>query len=90
MTVIRARDRGVKPTERVRKLAAEALQARAAAKAADIESIITELRAAGITSRSGIAAALSGKGIPTARGAGVWTATQVSRVLARLLIPPGG
>jgi DNA invertase Pin-like site-specific DNA recombinase len=52
-------DRGAMPTARTRKLAAEALQARAAAKAADIGPIITELQAAGVTSRSGIAAALS-------------------------------
>jgi DNA invertase Pin-like site-specific DNA recombinase len=77
-------DRGVKPTARARKLAAEALQARAAAKAADIEPIIAELQAAGVTSRSGIAAALNEQSIPTARGDGSWTATQVSRVLARL------
>src|SRR5258708_11782679 len=68
-------DRGVKPTARARKLAAEALQARAAAKAADIGSIIADLRAAGVTSRTGIAAALSERGIPTARGNGTWTAT---------------
>ena len=77
-------DRGVKPTARARKLAAEALQARAAAKAADISPIIAELQAAGVTSWSGIAVALNEQGIPTPRGAGQWTATQVSRVLARL------
>jgi DNA invertase Pin-like site-specific DNA recombinase len=77
-------DRGVKPTAGARKLAAEALQTRAAAKAADVGSIIADLQAAGITSRTGIAAALSERGIPTARGNGAWTATQVSRVLARL------
>jgi DNA invertase Pin-like site-specific DNA recombinase len=77
-------DRGVKPTAKVRKLAVEAIQARAEAKAADIGPIIAELQAAGVTSRTGIAAALSEKGIPTARGNGAWTATQVSRVLARL------
>jgi DNA invertase Pin-like site-specific DNA recombinase len=77
-------DRGVKPTARARKLAMEAIKARAAAKAADIGPIIAELQAAGVTSRTGIAAALNEQAIPTARGDGVWTATQVSRVLARL------
>jgi DNA invertase Pin-like site-specific DNA recombinase len=77
-------DRGVAPTVRIRKLAAEAIQARADAKAADIAPIIAELRAAGVTSRTGIAAGLNDKGIPTPRGNGEWTATQVSRVLERL------
>jgi DNA invertase Pin-like site-specific DNA recombinase len=77
-------DRGVKPTAKARKLATEALQARSAAKAADIGPIIAELQAAGVTSRTRIAAALTEQGIPTARGAGQWTATQISRVLERL------
>jgi hypothetical protein len=33
----------------------------------------------------GIAVALNERGIPTARGHGEWTATQVMRVLARML-----
>src|SRR5215831_11576551 len=49
-------DRGVRPTAKVRKLAAEALRARAAAKAADIAPVIKELQDAGVTSLSGIAA----------------------------------
>jgi len=77
-------DRGVKPTARARKLAAEALQARAAAKAADIGPIIAELQAAGVTSQSGIAAALNEQAIPTPRGNGKWSATQVARVLERI------
>jgi DNA invertase Pin-like site-specific DNA recombinase len=77
-------DRGVKPTARARKLAVEAIQARAAARAADIGSIIADLQAAGVTSRTGIAAALSERGIPTARGNATWTPTQVTRVLARI------
>jgi DNA invertase Pin-like site-specific DNA recombinase len=77
-------DRGVAPTAKVRKLAAEALQARADAKASDIAPIIAELRAAGVTSQTGIAASLNEKGIPTPRGGDTWTATQVKRVLARL------
>jgi DNA invertase Pin-like site-specific DNA recombinase len=77
-------DRGVKPTARARKLAAEALQARAAAKAADIGPIIAELQAAGVTSQSGIAAALNEQAIPTPRGNGKWSATQVARILERI------
>ena len=37
-----------------------------------------------LTSLSGIAAALTERGIPTARGGSSWTAVQVGRVLARL------
>ncbi len=77
-------DRGVKPTARVRKLAVAAIQARATAKAADIGPIIADLQASGITTRTAIAAALNEKAVPTPRRKGRWSATQVSRVLARL------
>ena len=77
-------DRGVRPTAKARKLATEALQARAAAKAADIGPIIAELQASGVTSQSGIAAALNEQAIPTPRGNGKWSATQVARVLGRM------
>ena len=45
--------------------------------------IIKEL-AAGKTSLRAIAEGLNAQGIPTARGEGEWTATQVMRVLERL------
>lgn len=77
-------DRGVKPTARVRKLAVAAIQARATAKAADIGPIIADLQASGITTRTAIAAALNEQAVPTPRRKGRWSATQVSRVLARL------
>jgi DNA invertase Pin-like site-specific DNA recombinase len=76
--------RGGKPTAKTRKLATEAIQARAAAKAADIAPIIEELRAAGVTSQTALAKGLTEKGIPTPRGSGEWTATQIARVLERL------
>jgi DNA invertase Pin-like site-specific DNA recombinase len=56
---------------------------RSRARAADLEPIVRELQASGITSLSGLAKALNDKGIPTARG-GSWQAVQVQRVLARL------
>ena len=56
--------------------------ARAQAKAGDLAPVVAELRAAGTTSLSSIAAALNARGIPTARG-GRWSTMQVSRVLAR-------
>jgi hypothetical protein len=42
------------------------------------------VEAAGVTSLSGIAAALNARGIPTASGSGRWYHAQVRRLLARL------
>ena len=53
-----------------------ALRARADAKAVDLAPIKTSLRA--------IAEGLNAQGIPTSRGDGEWTATQVMRILERL------
>jgi DNA invertase Pin-like site-specific DNA recombinase len=58
---------------------------RADVRAADIGPTIRKLQAAGRTSLSAIAAGLNEAGIPTARGQGIWTATQVQRVLDRLV-----
>ena len=77
-------DRGVVPSKRARKLAAQSLQARATSRAGDIAPIIRELQAAGKTSLRAIADGLNDAGIPTARGQGSWSAVQVQRVLARL------
>jgi hypothetical protein len=60
----------------------EALRARADAKAANLAPIIKELRAAGKTSLSAIAAGLNDAGVPTARG-GKWSSPQVG-MLERL------
>ena len=59
----------------------EVRQQKAAARAADLLPVITELQAAGITSASALARALNDRDIPTARG-GRWQAVQVQRVLA--------
>jgi DNA invertase Pin-like site-specific DNA recombinase len=77
-------DRGVIPNARSHKASAEALRLRTAARAADLAPIIKELQAAGKTSLRAIAEGLNAQGIPTARGEGEWTATQVMRVLERL------
>ncbi len=53
------------------------------AQADRVGPTIAELRAAGITSATGLARALNQRGIPTAKG-GRWQAVQVQRVLARL------
>jgi DNA invertase Pin-like site-specific DNA recombinase len=76
-------DRGVIPTARARKASAEALQARAAKRAADLAPIVKELQDAGVKGLNGIAAGLNEKGITTPRGR-AWSATQVSRLLGLL------
>jgi hypothetical protein len=63
----------------------EARTARAYRAAADLAPVIAELRAAGITSLSDIAAALDARHIPTPGGAGHWHPAQVSRLLKRLV-----
>ena len=54
----------------------------AAARAADLRPIITDVRASGASSLREIAAGLNQRGIPAARG-GAWSAVQVKRVLER-------
>ena len=51
--------------------------------AASIQPAIDEIRAAGVTTLSGIAQCLTARGIRTSRGGSEWNAKQVSRVLAR-------
>ena len=46
--------------------------------------VIREIQAAGTTSLSGIATALTERGMPTPNGRGAWQAVQVGRVLARV------
>ena len=50
----------------------------------DLAPIIKELQAAGKTSLRAIAEGLNAQNIPTSRGDGEWTATQVMRILERL------
>lgn len=58
--------------------------ARAAARVSDLAPTIAGLQAAGITSATGLARALTARGVPTARGGSAWSTVQVQRVLARL------
>jgi DNA invertase Pin-like site-specific DNA recombinase len=67
---------------KARKAGQEANARKAAAHAADLAPVISELQAAGATSLRAIAAGLNDRGIPTVRG-DEWTATQVMRVMAR-------
>jgi hypothetical protein len=65
-------------------LARGAANARVASeRAAAIAPIIAEIRAAGATSLRAIVAGLNERGIPTARGTGSWSASQVARIMLR-------
>jgi hypothetical protein len=65
--------------------AVRARQERAAARAADVAPIVAELQAAGVTSLNGIAKALNARGVRTPRGRSRWYASQVARLLERLV-----
>ena len=75
--------KGAKFTAKARQARKIAVTSVAAARAADIAPVIAELQAAGAKSLRAIASGLEERGIPTARGAGSWSATQVARVLSR-------
>jgi hypothetical protein len=51
---------------------------------ADLAPVIAVLRASGVTSLRGIAAAINERGIPTVAGSGRWHHVQVGRLLGRL------
>lgn len=57
---------------------------RANTRAIDLAPLLIQLRANGISTAAGLAAALTQQGIPSSRGGSRWTATQVFRVLRRL------
>ena len=73
--------RGTKITPAIRKAARAAVKARTTARSTDLAPIINELNLAGVTSLSGIARALTDRGVPTARGGSQWSAVQVARAL---------
>jgi Recombinase len=76
-------DRGARLTVKARKSGNAAVARAAARRAADVAPVIAELQAAGAESLRAIAAGLNARGIPTARGAGQWSAVQVARVIER-------
>ena len=76
-------DRGYRITVKARKLGNAANERAADTRAADIAPVIKELQASGAESLRAIAAGLNARGIPTARGAGEWSAVQVARVIER-------
>ena len=71
-------------TPEAREAACRASVARADARAAAFAPVIAEIRASGITTPYAIAAALTERGIPTARGHRFWVAGPVRNLLARL------
>jgi recombinase len=64
-------------------LLGEAIVRKADKHARDVEPVIDDIRAAGVTSLKGIARELNARGILTARR-GHWYATSVNVLLARL------
>lgn len=76
--------RGYIPGETDRKASLDVRQARAAARGADLTATVREMQANGTTSLGGLAKALTEAGIPTARGASVWSPMQVSRLLTSI------
>jgi hypothetical protein len=58
--------------------------ARADERAAKLAPLIKTLQAAGVTSLTGMAAALNERRVPTSRGQGQWHPMQVARLLKRL------
>jgi DNA invertase Pin-like site-specific DNA recombinase len=77
-------NRGVSVDDAARKASIAVRSRKASSRASDLAPVISELQEAGITSLGALAKSLTDRGIPTARGGNVWTAMQVSRVLARL------
>jgi hypothetical protein len=71
-------------TPEAREAARRVSAAQADARAAALAPIIAEIRASGITAPYAIAAALTARGIPTARGHRFWMAGPVRSLLNRL------
>ena len=77
-------DRGARLTAEQRAQGRAAIAARSNARATDLGPTIAALQAEGVTTLTGLASALTERGIPTARGSSTWSPMQVSRVLARM------
>jgi DNA invertase Pin-like site-specific DNA recombinase len=62
------------------RMAAAAKSAKATARATDLLPVIAEVRAAGVATLSGIAKALTARGVPTPSGRGAWSPATVMRL----------
>ena len=71
-------------TPQAREAARRVCAAKADARAASLAPIIAEIRASGITVPYAIAAALTARGIPTARGHRFWMTGPVRNLLNRV------
>jgi hypothetical protein len=71
-------------TKQTQQAAVEAVQQRAAERAAELAAIIKELQVGGAESLRAIAEGPNSLGIPTAGGKGQWSAVQVQWILERL------
>jgi hypothetical protein len=71
-------------TPEAREAARRVCAAQADARAVALTPLIAEIRASGITSPYAIAAALTARGIPTARGHRFWGTAPVRKLLNRL------
>jgi hypothetical protein len=71
-------------TPQAREAARRACAALADARAAALAPVISEIRSSGIIKPYAIAAALTRRGVPTARGHRVWTESPVHNILGRL------
>jgi DNA invertase Pin-like site-specific DNA recombinase len=67
-------------TPEAARAAAKLRTERAKARAADLASILAEIRAAGVGTLEGMARALTARGIPTPSGRGAWHPTTLARV----------
>ena len=72
------------PSQQAREAASRVSVARADARAAALAPLIAEIRTSGITAPYAIAAALTARGVPTARGHRLWMVGPVRRLLDRL------
>ena len=61
-----------------------AKSAKATARATDLLPVIAEVRAAGVATLSGIAKALTARGVPTPSGRGAWSPATVMRLDRRV------
>lgn len=77
-------NRGTTISREARQAGTATLVQRSRARAADLAPVIASLQAAGVSTLTDMAHALTEKRIPTARGGRTWSATQVARMLTKI------
>lgn len=76
--------RGASLTEAARAIGRVQQAGRAQSRSNDLAPLLRKLRADGISSANGMAAELTSRSIPTARGSNKWSAVQIRRIIARI------